>query len=180
MSDKWFWLLWSGLAIQRLLELSLSGRNRRWMESRGGWEAGREHYPLIVGVHLLFFAGMLVEVWIGGARPPDGWPIPFLLFLTSQALRLWCIRSLGPCWNTRIMVMPGHPLVKSGPYRYLRHPNYLAVAGELLFFPMMFGAFWTMILVSMLNAALLVFVRIPAEERALRTATGKGRAEPGR
>jgi methyltransferase len=177
VSKNLFVLFWCLLAIQRLVELAWSRRNREWMRRQGGFEVAPGHYPLIVSMHLLWFAATALEVLGAGAVPPAWWPVPFGLFLLAQAFRLWCIRSLGRYWNTRIVVVPGHPVVRKGPYRFLRHPNYLAVMAEFLLFPMMFGAWVTMVLLSAANAALLLFVRIPAEERALSSARVAGDTE---
>lgn len=166
------------VGVQRVAELALAGRNARWAREQGGYETGRRHYPLIVSVHLLWFLGMTVEILLG-ATPPVWWPVPATLFLLAQLLRLWCMRSLGRHWNTRIWVIPGQEPVIRGPYRYIRHPNYLAVIAEILTLPLALGAFWTGVVVSLLNMMVLFGVRIPAEERALAAATVYGR-EMGR
>ena len=113
---------------------------------------------------------MLVEGWLRGAELSSWWPFWGTLFLVGQALRYWAILSLGEHWTARVMVLPGAPLVKRGPYKYVRHPNYLAVALELLSAPLVFGAWVTAFLVTLLNVGVLA-VRIRAEERALREAT---------
>ncbi|MBA4493681.1 isoprenylcysteine carboxyl methyltransferase family protein [Paenactinomyces guangxiensis] len=163
----WMVALWLGVIAQRLFELQLADKNARWMKKQGGYEAGREHYLLIVVLHVLFFAGIWLEKWGLNAAYPGWWPIPLLLFLLAQSLRIWCIRSLGRYWNTRIWIVPGHSLQVRGPYKYLRHPNYGVVMLEMLLFPLIFGAYYTAVIGSILNALLLLFVRIPAEERAL-------------
>lgn len=167
MSKSVLALLWLGLGVQRLVELWLAKRNAEWIKKQGGYEVGREHYPLIVLIHLLFFIGIAIESFYLDKKPPVWWPIPFTLFVLVQIFRIWCIRSLGRYWNTRIWIVPGHEVKSSGPYRYLRHPNYLIVVAEFLFVPMIFGATVTLGIISLLNAWVLWTVRIPAEENAL-------------
>lgn len=163
--------LWLAVIAQRVLELQLAQRNARWMKQQGGYEVGSSHYPLILLVHVLFFAGIFVEmIWLD-ATPPSWWIVPFVLFLLTQSMRLWCIRSLGRYWNTRIWVVPGHTPQVLGPYKYLRHPNYVVVMLEMLLFPLIFGAYLTAGIVSLINALVLLLVRIPTEERALMDVT---------
>jgi methyltransferase len=154
------------VALQRLLELRLSRRHERSLRARGAVERGREHYPLMVGLHVLWLLSTLVEGILRGPGLPVYWPIPLGLFLLVQPLRYWAIFSLGEYWNTRVLVVPGTRLVRRGPYRYLRHPNYVVVAVEILTFPLIFGAWVTALIFSILNAALL-YVRIREENRAL-------------
>lgn len=163
------WALLLIVGLQRLAELRVAGRNARWARAQGGYEVGGGHYILIVSVHLLWFLGMAGEI-LSGATPPVWWPLPALLFLLAQVLRYWSIRSLGRHWNTRIWVIPGKKPVLRGPYRYIRHPNYLAVIAEILALPLLLGAFWTAAVASLLNLLVLLGVRIPAEERALAAA----------
>jgi methyltransferase len=154
------------VAIQRLLELRLSRRHERILRARGAVERGREHYPLMVGLHVLWLLSTLVEGVLRGPGLPPYWPIPLALFLLVQSLRYWVIFTLGEYWNTRVLVVPGTKLVRRGPYRYLEHPNYVVVAVEIATFPLIFGAWVTALVFSMLNAALL-YVRIREENRAL-------------
>ena len=154
------------VAIQRLLELGLSRRNERIVRARGAVERGRRHYPLIVAMHALWLLSTLVEGLLRGPGIPSWWPAPLALFLLAQLLRYWAILSLGEYWNTRVLVVPGARLVAHGPYRYLRHPNYVAVAVEIAAFPLVFGAWVTGLVFSALNAVLL-YVRIGTENRAL-------------
>jgi methyltransferase len=160
------------VALQRLLELRLSRRNERLLRARGAIERGRGHYPLIVALHALWLFSTLIEGLLRGPGLPALWPIPMALFLLVQPLRYWTIRSLGDYWNTRILVVPGAKLVAGGPYRYLRHPNYVVVAVEVATFPLIFGAWVTALVFSVLNAALL-FVRIREENRALAELAGQ-------
>jgi methyltransferase len=159
------------VAIQRLLELRLSRRHERILRARGAVERGREHYPLMVGLHVLWLLSTLVEGLLRGPDLPTYWPIPLAFFLLAQLLRYWVIFTLGENWNTRVLVVPGTKLVRRGPYRYLNHPNYVVVAVEIATFPLIFGAWVTALVFSVLNAALL-YVRIREENRALAELAG--------
>ena len=159
------------VAMQRLLELFYSLRNERKLRARGAVERGRGHYPVIVAVHTLWLASTLVEGLQRGPEIPAWWPLPLAAFLLVQPLRYWAILSLGTNWNTRVLVVPGGELVRRGPYRYFPHPNYVVVAVEVLTFPLIFGAWITAIVFSLLNAALL-YVRIKTENRALKELAG--------
>ncbi len=154
------------VALQRLLELLLSRRNEHLLRARGAVERGQKHYSLIVALHSLWLLSTLAEGILRGPDFPFWWPVPLALFLLVQPLRYWAIFSLGEYWNTRILVVPGAELVRHGPYRYLRHPNYVVVAVEILTFPLIFGAWITALVFSLLNA-LLLSVRIKEENRAL-------------
>ena len=156
------------VATQRLLELGLSRRNERVLRAQGARERGQRHYPLIVAMHALWLLSTLVEGLLRGPTSPSWWPVALALFLLAQLLRYWAILSLGEYWNTRVLVVSGARLVTRGPYRYLRHPNYVAVALEILTFPLIFGAWITALVFSALDAALL-YVRISKEDRALAT-----------
>jgi methyltransferase len=155
------------VALQRLLELTYSRRNEIRLRARGAVERGRGHYPVIVAIHTLWLVSTLVEGLLRGPEPPAWWPVPLAAFLLVQPLRYWAIFSLGVNWNVRVLVVPGGKLVRRGPYRYFPHPNYVVVAVEVLTFPLIFGAWITAIVFSLLNAALL-YVRIQTENRALR------------
>jgi len=169
----------AALVVERLFELWLSRRNARAALARGGVEVGQRHYRVMTAFHTLFLVACAVE-----ARPFD--PALFFGFLPgallAQGLRYWAIRTLGERWNTRVIVVPGDAPVTQGPYRWLKHPNYLAVVIELFCVPMMMGAYVTALVFSIGNAALLV-VRIRAEERALgdswaKAFSGKARLIP--
>ena len=153
------------VGVQRLLELALSRRNERRLRDRGAVERGREHYPLMVALHVLWLLFTAVE----GSRKPDARLGRFALaaFVLVQPVRYWAIASLGEHWNTRILVVPGEKLVRKGPYRYVKHPNYVVVATEVLALPLIFGAWVTTLVFSVLNTVLLS-VRIREEERALK------------
>lgn len=154
------------VALQRLLELVLARRNERRARARGAVEWGRGHYPLIVALHSLWLVSTLVEGLLRGPVFPVYWPAALALFLLVQPLRYWAILSLGESWNTKILVVPGAKPVRSGPYRYLNHPNYVVVVVEILTFPLIFGAWLTALVFTLLNAAVLR-VRIREENRAL-------------
>lgn len=158
---------WWGIALlafvtlQRLAELWLARRNSRELIAGGGREFGAGHYPLIVAVHTAWLA--VLWFWAPG-RPIV---IPLLItFILLQLGRAWVIASLGPRWTTRIIVTPGAPLVRTGPYRLLRHPNYVIVALEIAVLPMVFGLWQAALIFSLLNAMALA-IRIRAENQAL-------------
>ena len=167
----WYLALLAGTGGERLLELVISARNARWALANGGREEGRGHFPAMVALH----TGLLVAC----ALEPALAPRPFLpalgipavvLVLAAQALRYWCILSLGRRWNTRIVVVPGLPLVRRGPYRFLPHPNYLVVAVEGVALPLVFTGWLTALVFTVLIAVLLLRFRIPAEEAAMSVA----------
>lgn len=154
---------------QRLLELRLARRNQQWAMAQGAKEYGQAHYPLFFLLHGGWMLGWVIEGSLRNQLSPLWW-VWLLVFIAAQALRYWAIQSLGHYWNTRILVIPGARRIQTGPYRYLPHPNYLAVALELLSLPLIFSAWITALVASLLNAALLLLIRIPAEERALNQA----------
>ena len=154
------------VVAQRVAELALSARNTRALLARGAKEYAAAHYRLIVFVHVLFPLSLIAEVLWLGARPWSHWPVWLALWLLAQALRYSAVRALGDRWSTRILVLAGAPLVRRGPYRFLRHPNYAAVVLELIAAPMLFGAWRTAVMVTLLDAMALR-IRIDAEERAL-------------
>jgi methyltransferase len=158
------------VGLERLAELVVAKRNLTWSMARGGRETGFGHYPFMVVLHTGLLAGCVLEVWLGG-RPftPALGVIMLAVVLAAQALRWWCIRTLGPRWNTRVVVVPGLPLVRRGPYRLLDHPNYVAVAGEGVALPLVHTAWVTALAFTVLNAGLLA-VRVRAEEAALAAA----------
>ena len=157
------------VALERVAELVVSQRNLRWSAEQGGIEYGRSHYPFMVVLHVGLLAGALVEVWFF-PTPMIAWLswVMFGLVLFSQALRWWCISTLGQRWNTRIVIVPGLPRVTGGPYRWLSHPNYVAVVIEGFALPMVGFAWVTAIAFTVLNIPLLA-VRIREENAALAT-----------
>ena len=150
------------VTLQRIGELWLSNRNTRRLLARGAHETGASHYPLIVAVHALWLVALW---WLAPSRPIDGfWLAGFVLL---ELARIWVLASLGPRWTTRIIVLPDAELVRRGPYRWLNHPNYLVVIGEIAVLPLVFGLWQVALIFSLLNAAVLG-VRIREENRALR------------
>ncbi|UZN04547.1 isoprenylcysteine carboxyl methyltransferase family protein [Cellulomonas sp. S1-8] len=162
-------------ALERLAELVVSQRNARWSFERGGVESARGHFPAMVLLHTALLVACVVEVLVADRPflPWLGWPA-LALVVASQALRWWCIATLGPRWNTRVVVVPGLPLVDRGPYRWFRHPNYVAVVVEGIALPLVHTAWVTALVFTVLNAVLLLRFRIPAEERALQAASAGG------
>lgn len=171
MSVVLYGVLVLATGLERLAELVVSARHARWSFARGGVESGRGHFGPMVVLHTGLLVACVVEV-VALDRPflPWlGWPM-LVLVLASQGLRWWCIRTLGPQWNTRVIVVPGLSLVHRGPYRWIPHPNYVAVAIEGLALPLVHSAWITAVGFTVLNAWLLLGFRIPAEERALEAA----------
>jgi methyltransferase len=159
------------LALQYGGELWLSARHQRRLRARGAFERGRAHFPLLVAVHVLFPVALAVEVLRAGARPPAAWPLALAALIAAQALRLWSMTALGEHWSVRVLVVPGAARIRRGPYRFLAHPNYLAVVVELIAAPLMFGAWRTAVAIGAINAVALG-VRIRCEDRALAEAAG--------
>ena len=175
-SQLLFTALVLAVGVERLAELAVSKRHAAWALSRGGREFGRGHFPPMVALHTALLVGALAEVWMlkRPFLPILAWAA-LAIVIASQALRWWCIASLGRQWNTRVIVVPGLPLVSRGPYRLLRHPNYLAVVLEGAALPLVHAAWATAAGFTVLNAALLAR-RIRVEERALATVAGKAAA----
>jgi methyltransferase len=155
------------VGLERLAELVVSQRNLAWSRARGGVESGAGHYPAMVLLHTGLLAGCLLEAGLGHRPflPALGWPM-LAVVLLSQALRWWCIGTLGHQWNTRVVIVPGAGRVTAGPYRLLPHPNYVAVIAEGVALPLVHTAWLTAVLFTLLNAWLLT-VRIRVENRAL-------------
>ena len=170
VTEVWYTVLVGLVALERLAELVVAKRNLAWSLGRGGRETGFAHYPFMVVLHTGLLAGCLVEVWLGDRSfvPALGWPM-LVVVVASQALRWWCIRTLGHQWNTRIIVVPGLPRVTGGPYRVFSHPNYVAVVAEGFALPLVHSAWVTALVFSALNGCLLT-VRIRTENDALRSA----------
>jgi methyltransferase len=167
-----FTVLVALVGLERLAELVVSRRNAAWsLEQPGGFETGRGHYPVMVVLHTGLLVGMLVEAWV--VRPDVAAALAgtmLVLVVASQGLRWWCIATLGRRWNTRVIVVPELPLVRSGPYRFLGHPNYVAVVVEGFALPLVHAAWVTALVFSVANAALLT-VRLRVENSALATVT---------
>jgi len=143
------------VALQRLAELLYAGRNTRRLRQRGAIEHGRYHYPLFMALHGAWLVAILVAVPASAAIV---WPA-LALFILLQLARLWIIVTLGPFWTTRIITLPNAPLIRHGPYRFLRHPNYLVVIGEIALLPLSFGAWRIAVVFSLLNLTLLAWRR---------------------
>jgi methyltransferase len=155
------------VGLERVAELVVSKRNAAWSFARGGVETGREHFPFMVVLHTGFLVGALVEVWVRRPEPPVWLVVTMLaLAVASQVLRWWCITTLGPRWNTRVIVVPGLAPVTGGPYRFLSHPNYVAVVVEGVALPLIGGAWITALVFTVVNAGLLA-VRLRVENAAL-------------
>ncbi len=171
MSEILFTALIAAVALERLAELVVSKRNAAWSFQRGGVETGQRHYLVMVVLHTGLLVGALLEVWL---RRPEFEPAlgltMLVLVIASQALRWWCITTLGPRWNTRVIVVPGLPLVTGGPYRLTSHPNYVAVVVEGLALPLVHSAWITAVVFTVANA-LLLSVRLRVENQALRLAS---------
>lgn len=149
------------VTAERLGELIIANRNTRRLMAQGGVERGAEHYPLIVGLHAAWLIGLWIFAW---DRPASlAW---LVAFVALQATRAWTLISLGGRWTTRIIVTPGEPLIRKGPYRFVAHPNYMVVAGEVAVLPLAFGLVAYAAVFSVLNASVL-WLRIRAEIRAL-------------
>jgi methyltransferase len=159
------------VTLQRLGELLLARRNTAALIARGAYEAAPGHYPLIVAVHALWLASLW---WLAPGKPIS-WPL-IAFFLLLQLARLWVLATLGERWTTRIIVLPGAPLVTKGPFRFVRHPNYLIVVMEIAVLPLAFGLWQVALIFSFLNAAVLA-VRIRAEGKALQAGVGGPKGE---
>lgn len=157
------------VALERVAELVVSRRNLRWSMEHGGIEYGHRHYPFMVALHVFLLVGCLVEVWVW-QRPliPALSVVMLVLVLASQGLRWWCITTLGRRWNTLVVIVPGMPRVTGGPYRWLNHPNYVAVVVEGIALPMVGFAWVTAIVFTLLNIPILA-VRLRTENAALAT-----------
>jgi methyltransferase len=149
------------VTLQRIAELFIASHNTSRLMARGAVELAPRHYPLIVAVH----GAWLASLWIFGHDRQLN--VTALLFYSVlQGLRFWVMRTLGARWTTRIIVLPGLPLVSNGPYRFLSHPNYAVVIGEIALLPIVLGLPWLAVIFTILNAAVLA-IRITAENRAL-------------
>ena len=154
-------LLLGFVTAERLAELWWARSNTRRLLAQGAIEHAPGHYPLIVLLHAAWLAGLWLLGWAGPVS--IGW---LLVFLGLQAARMWVLLTLGRRWTTRIIVVPGGSLIRTGPYRFVKHPNYLVVAGEIAVLPLCFGLTWYAIAFSLANAA-IIFIRIRAEAAAL-------------
>ncbi|HVZ68033.1 MAG TPA: isoprenylcysteine carboxylmethyltransferase family protein [Rhizomicrobium sp.] len=159
---SWAYLIIGLVALQRLIELPYAARNAKRLLANGAIEYGRKHYPLFVVLHASWLLVMVLDL---PADPPIHlWPL--IAYAVIEVLRIWVLLSLGPYWTTRIISLPDAPLVRKGPYRFFRHPNYLIVVCEIALLPLVFGEIAVSAVFSLLNAALL-FWRIRVENAAL-------------
>jgi methyltransferase len=149
------------VTLQRLGELVLARANTAKLLARGAREIAAGHYPMLVAMHTAW----LISLWIWG-RDQSVDLFALVIFVVLQGLRVWVLATLGSRWTTRIVVLPGEPLVSSGPYRFLSHPNYMVVAAEIAVLPLALHLPWVALIFSILNALVLV-IRIRAEARAL-------------
>lgn len=163
-----FYLLFIFVIAQRMIELRIASSNERWMKDRGGVEIGEAHHKWFIIVHLLFFIAVFCEYQVKFMKFDvlPFYSIFFTAFIIAQLGRIWCIYSLGRFWNTKIIVLPKVALIKKGPYKYIKHPNYLIVFIELLVIPLMFGLYITALLFPFFHLLLLT-IRVPLENDAL-------------
>ena len=163
----WYLILLFAVGVERLAELVLAQRNLAWSRACGGVEIGAGHYPVMVALHLALLVGCVVEVTVMQRPfiPALGWSM-LALVIAAQGLRWWCITTLGRQWNTRVVVIPGAPRIDGGPYRWISHPNYVAVAIEGLALPLVHSAWFTALAFTTLNAMLLS-TRVSVENSAL-------------
>lgn len=167
----WVIAILAFVTAERLAELVLASRNTKRLLDRGGREHGAGHYSLIFAVHVAWLAAL----WV--LAPGRGIDMFWLaMFVLLQLARFWVIATLGPRWTTRIIVVQDEPLVRSGPYRLLAHPNYWVVIGEIAVLPLVFGLPWVALVFTLLNASVL-FVRIREENRVLAQAGSQGRPD---
>lgn len=168
-----FFIVFALVCIQRLIELRIAKQNEVYLKERGAIEFGQSHYPFIVALHILFLCSLLLEYIL--KTPPLNilWIWLLAIFFLLQISRIWVIKSLGHFWNTKIIVLPNANLVKKGPYRWISHPNYVIVALEIVIIPLIFQAYFTAVIFTILNM-IMMLVRIPTEEAALRSVYKKG------
>ena len=167
---QFFIVLIAFIALQRIIELYIARGNEKWMKQQGAIEFGQGHYKYMVLLHFCFFIFLSAETLLLKRGISPIWPVFLSLFCAAQAIRIWVIASLGKYWNTKIIILAQTRVVKKGPYQFIKHPNYLVVALELLVVPLLFNSYYTAILFTFLNI-LMLKVRIPMEEHALKTLT---------
>lgn len=165
-------ILFGAIVLQRIVELFIAKANQRWALTHGGKEHGKQHYKWFIFVHTLFFISLYIEssIFFDGWRPKAFIGL-FIAFTFLQLFRAWCILSLGRYWNTRVIVIPGHELVAKGPYKLIKHPNYWVVLLEFIIIPLLFQAYMTAVVFPILHL-LLLKIRIPVEEKALKESNG--------
>jgi methyltransferase len=165
-----FSYLFGFVLCQRMVELLIAKKNETWMKRQGAIEFGTIHYRFMVLIHMLFLICFVLEVLVFKHGLSPIWPVLLTGFVLTQVLRIWVIGSLGRYWNTKIIVLPNAAVVRKGPYRYIKHPNYLVVSIEIVVIPLLYNAYYTALLFTVLNLIMLA-VRIPKEEQALGSVT---------
>lgn len=152
------------IIAQRITELIVAKRNEQWLRAQGAIEYGKEHYPLIVLLHTAFLVSLMVEYYYTGNSEPNY--VLLGIYLALMAAKVWVISSLGKYWNTKILRVHATPLVNKGPYKFVKHPNYIIVVCEIAIIPLVFHLYYTAIIFSILNALMLI-KRIKEENKAL-------------
>ncbi|MCM3766626.1 isoprenylcysteine carboxyl methyltransferase family protein [Neobacillus niacini] len=165
-----FSYLFGFIVLQRIVELVIAKRNEHWMKRQGAIEIGAIHYRFIVLMHMLFLISFFLEKLLFKHGLSPIWPILLTVFVLTQIFRIWVIQSLGRFWNTKIIVLPNASVIRKGPYRYIKHPNYLVVSLEIIVIPILYNAYFTAVLFTILNFIMLA-IRIPREEQALGSVT---------
>ena len=158
----WAWVIIGFVVLERLAELPYAEKNTRALKAKGAVEIGAAHYPIIVAVHVAWLIAIVLML----PKPAPIYAIPLAVYAVLQVLRVWTLATLGPYWTTRIITLPGAPLVKRGPYRFVNHPNYIIVIAEIAVLPLVFGEWMVALVFTIINGAVL-FLRIREEERAL-------------
>jgi methyltransferase len=161
-----FYMFLVFVVLQRIAELFVAKRNERFMKEKGAIEFGQAHYKYIVLLHISFLLSTAGEVSFFQKGISSFWPVLLCIFICTQLLRVWAIISLGVYWNTKIIVLPATEIIRKGPYRFIRHPNYIVVILEMALLPLLFQAYITAVLFSVLNMFVL-YIRIQEEEKAL-------------
>jgi methyltransferase len=161
-----FYIIFTLIVMQRLCELYIAKDNEKWMKARGALEFGQAHYPFIVLLHTAFFISLFGETVVMEHTFSSLWKLLLPVFIILQIGRIWSLFSLGRFWNTKIIVLPSAQAVRKGPYKWIKHPNYCIVALELMVIPLLFQAYITFGLFTLLNCVMMM-IRIPAEEKAL-------------
>jgi len=167
-----FWIFFAFLISQRVLELFLAKRNEQIVKSKGALEFDRDGYKYIVAMHVAFFISLALEKFSLQRELNKFWVLFLFIFFIAQTLRYWAISSLGVYWNTKVLVVPNFHIITKGPYKYLKHPNYIAVIIEIAVIPSIYSCYLTSILFSIINF-ILVRRRIEIEENALGNISGK-------
>ncbi|WP_102027244.1 isoprenylcysteine carboxyl methyltransferase family protein [Salirhabdus sp. Marseille-P4669] len=160
-------MIWFSIVGQRLIELWVANRNERWMKENGATIVEEGIYKWIVLTHVTFLMAILVEGYLFHHLQNKITVFVLFLFLVLQVLRMWCLTSLGRFWNTKIIVLPKVERIRKGPYKYVRHPNYIIVGLEFIIIPILFHAYVSAVLFPLVHSVLMYY-RIPAEERALK------------